>query len=173
MDVTTGLTINLWARLTSLTGAQQSGVEKGNGWVAGEYNLCPEYNGGIILQIFDLPEGCDDEGQGGSAATVANGNWHFIAGTWDGNEIKVYLDGQEVKKTACKGAILPNNDPLYIGCRNGAERWVLGFMDEIKIYNRALDSDELMADMENPATNLSVTVDGKSAVTWGKVKSEY
>lgn len=173
LDVTKGLTINLWAKLAKLTGAQQSGVEKGTAWTVGEYNLCPEYNGGVILRIFDLPEGCDDEGQGGSSATVANGEWHFVAGTWDGDMIRIYIDDKEVNKIACKGELSPNSDAVFIGCRNGAERWVYGFMDEIKIYNRALNADELKADMANPAANLSVTTDSKSTITWGKVKSKY
>jgi hypothetical protein len=173
LDLTKGLTIELWAKLRALTGAQQSGVEKGTGWTTGEYNLCPEYNGGIILQIFDLPEGCDDEGQAGQSATMADGSWHFIAGTWDGNTIGLYMDGKEINKLECKGEISPNNGPLFIGCRNGAERWANGFMDEIKIYNRALSADELNADMANPAANLSVTTDGKSAITWGKLKTIF
>lgn len=173
LDVTTGLTIILWAKLTKLTGAQQSGVEKGTAWAVGEYNLCPEYNGGIILQIFDLPENCDDEGQGGQSSTVADGSWHFVAGTWDGDIIRIYIDDKEVNNIACKGELSPNNGDLFIGCRNGAERWVTGFMDEIKIYNRALSLEELEADMADPAANMSVTIDGKSTVTWGKVKSSY
>ena len=173
LDITSGLTIELWAKLTKLTGAQQSGVEKGSGWLVGEYNLCPEYNGGMLLQLFDLPDTCDDEGQGGKAADWGDGNWHFFAGTWDGDSIKVYVDGKELNSTNCKGTVTPNNDPLFIGCRNGAERWVNGFMDEIKIYNRALSAAELDADMADPTANLAVTVFGKSTATWAMIKSSY
>jgi len=169
LDITKGLTIELWVTLKALNGAQQSGVEKGNGWVTGEYNLLPEYNGGILLQILDLPEECDDEGQTGSAATMADGNWHFIAGTWDGNMIKIYIDGKESNRLACKGEINPNADPLYIGCRNGAERWVTGLMDEIKIYNYALSKDEIVKDMTNPIIT-AVSPGAKLTTTWGILK---
>jgi len=168
-----GLTIELWVKIAKLNGAQQSGVEKGSAWVSGEYNLCPEYNGGVILQIFDLPDNCDDEGQTGSAATMANGSWHFLVGVWDGNAIKIYIDGEETNKTECKGEIGSNGDPLFIGCRNGAERWVDGLMDEIKIYNRGLTTDEILSDMANPRANLAVDKKDKLASTWGNLKASF
>jgi hypothetical protein len=173
LDMSKGLTIELWVKLAKLNGAQQSGVEKGSAWGPGEYNFCPEYNGGIILQIFDLPDGCDDEGQSGSAALMANGSWHFIVATWDGNTIKIYIEGEIVNKIDCKGEISSNGDPLFIGCRNGAERWVDGLMDEIKIYNRALTANEILSDMADPRANLAVDKEGKFAATWGTIKSKF
>ena len=37
---------------------------------------------------------------------------------------------------------------MYIGSRGGTSRWVNGSLDEIKVYNRALNPDEIWADMD-------------------------
>jgi hypothetical protein len=144
-------------------------VEKGAAWAVGEYNLLPVYSGSILLQINDLPDECDDEAIGGS---VVDQEWHFITGAWDGKTIIVYIDAEESKAMPCKGKLGTNNESLYIGCRGGSQRWMNGFIDEIKIYNRALSVDEIKIDMEDPTANLAVDVVDKLAVTWGNLKAK-
>ncbi|MGB9595598.1 MAG: LamG domain-containing protein [Candidatus Poribacteria bacterium] len=169
LDLTTALTINCWVQIKGLTGDHQSAVEKGAAWGPGEYNLLPVYSGNVLLQMNDLPEECDDEAIGGK---VDDGEWHHIAGTWDGKTIKTYIDGKESSSLPCAGTLEKNNDPLFIGCRGGSSRWMNGVIDEIKIYNRALTADEIKRDMENPQANLSVTINGKLSITWGQIKSK-
>ena len=55
LDIVDAITIEFWA-LVKGGEAIQSGVEKGSAWVSGLYNLAALYNGGTILQFFDLPE---------------------------------------------------------------------------------------------------------------------
>ncbi len=171
LDMTTSLTINCWVLIKGMTGEHQSAVEKGDAWEVGEYNLLPCYNpDSVLLQMNDLPEECDDEALGGK---VNDGLWHFIAGTWDGKVIRTFIDGKESSKLACAGSLGTNDDPLFIGCRGGTQRWLNGLIDEIKVYNRALSEEEIKRDMENPAANLSVTIYGKASATWGMLKSTY
>lgn len=167
IDIVDGITIEFWAKLRA--GADvQTGVEKGPTWGAGLYTLAAFYRGGSILQFFDLPDNCDDENVGGS---ILDGNWHFMAGTWDGNTIKLYIDGVLDKQLDCKGELVPNNGALYIGARGGKERYVTGALDEIKIYNYALTEDELLTDMDNPLL-LNVEPQGKLATTWARLKGK-
>jgi len=168
LQITDALTISCWVKINGVTADHQSGVEKGASWAVGEYNLLPVYSGGVLLQMNDLPEECDDEAIGGS---VVDQEWHFITGTWDGKTITVYIDAKESKSMPCKGKLGTNNESLYIGCRGGNQRWMNGFIDEIKIYNRALSVNEIKIDMEDPTANLAVDVVGKLAVTWGNLKA--
>jgi len=170
LDLTDGITINCWVLIKSLTGDHQSAVEKGAAWGPGEYNLLPVYSGNVLLQMNDLPDECDDEAIGGK---VDDGLWHHIAGTFNGKVIKTYIDGKESSSLSCVGSLDKNSDPLFIGCRGGSSRWMDGVIDEIKIYNRALTADEIKKDMEDPKANLSVNVNGKLSVTWGKLKTKY
>lgn len=166
LDIVDGITIEMWAKLRP-AGAEQTGVEKGTTWKAGLYTLAPYYRNGSILQFFDLPENCNDENIGGN---IQDDTWHFMAGTWDGTTIKLYIDGEISKESECKGKLTPNNDPVFIGSRGGTQRFVNGALDEIKMYNYALTEDELKADMDNPQT-ADVLPQDKLTTTWARIKS--
>lgn len=169
LQLTTAMTIEIWSKILGDTGDNQSGVEKEPAWLTGEYNLLPVYAGGILLQIFDLPEPCNDEAIGPSA--ILDKDWHFVVGTWDGKIIKMYLDGKKTNELPCVGALQKGNGFLYIGCRGGAGRWVNGFLDEVKMYNRALTEKEIRADMDDPRGNMAVDPRHKLATSWGMIKA--
>ena len=167
LDIVDAITIEFWA-LVKGGEAIQSGVEKGTAWVSGLYNLAALYNGGTILQFFDLPEPCNDDNIGPS---IQDGEWHFLAGTWDGNDIKLYIDGELEAEMPCKGKLIPNNESLYIGARGASQRFLTGALDEIKVYNYALTKDELLQDMATPVT-LHVDPQNKLATFWGHLKTD-
>lgn len=70
--------------------------------------------------------------------------WYFYAYTFDGSQVKVYIDGRLVYKYSYRYKLYPNTMPLEIG-RDlpGATEYFYGIMDELRIYNRALNENEL------------------------------
>ena len=171
LHVVDGITVEFWANIRPSAGGPgsdvQTGVEKGNTWKAGLFTLAAWYRGGSLLQFFDLPDNCREHNIGDS---IQDETWHFLAGTWDGTTIKLYIDGELNKELECKGKLTANNEPLFIGARGGNQRFVNGALDEIKIYNYALTQDELKADMENPQT-ADVLPQDKLTTTWARIKS--
>jgi hypothetical protein len=86
-------------------------------------------------------------GQELSGPTLTSNHWYHIAVTSAGtNQISLYLDGTNVASGS-----LPLNTPagtkFYIGGVNApfATRQLIGLMDELGIYNRALASNEIAA----------------------------
>lgn len=90
----------------------------------------------------------------GSGTTIAEGGtikqnqWNFVAGTYDGTNIRAYVDGVQVGIAAGPSSIgIPN-----VSLRFGAwfnlgsglpERFFKGRMDEVRLYNRALSAQEI------------------------------
>jgi hypothetical protein len=163
------MTLMFWVRFDGEPDAIQNGIERTAGWGAGEYNLNGDYNGGVILQIFDLDDGCDDELQVGN---VVDFTWHHVAASYDSSEIVIYIDGDDVGGGPCEGEIAKVATPLYIGARGGSGRFTQGAYDEIRMYNRVLDKDEIAQIMaEGPVELLAVDPRDRAAVTWGTLKT--
>ena len=119
---------------------QQAVFEKGSGWQAGLYSLMPDFNNNVLFQAFDLPLVCQDSLQGGY---ILGEGWRHIAGTIDGDKIRVYVDGEMVDDLNCPGVLKTNDEPLYIGARGGEQRWFPGVVDELYVYGEALTDEQV------------------------------
>ncbi|MFC1603565.1 LamG-like jellyroll fold domain-containing protein [Planctomycetota bacterium] len=73
-----------------------------------------------------------------------NGEWHHVLGTYDGNELKTYVDGVLGATVAHQGSIDIQTHNLTIA-QNSQEtdRYYDGAIDEVKIYDRALSAAEI------------------------------
>lgn len=85
-----------------------------------------------------------------SSMAVNDGQFHHIVGTYNGEELKIYIDGS--LNSSCAETRVPdkNNHSLRIGRRNNPEDepWYSlvpfeGIIDEVAIYNRALIPEEI------------------------------
>ena len=72
--------------------------------------------------------------------------WHHIAGTWDGQKLRLYADGEPHGETDRTGYPNPNPYPVMVGnfeypsCHGGAFG---GAIDDVRIYRRALRAEEV------------------------------
>jgi|GEM_PF-1526118 len=80
-----------------------------------------------------------------SPNTYNDGNWHYAVVTYDGSVLRLYVDGSLVA-TMSNITATPhtNNTPLVIGKdSNGNNRYFIGDIDEVRVYNRALSAQEV------------------------------
>ena len=77
-----------------------------------------------------------------STGTVAPGDWHHVALTYDGAMLRGVIDGVAQDMAAFTGASLPANPG--IGGHDNNE-YAVGAIDELAIYDRPLATDELAA----------------------------
>ncbi|MFA5193360.1 MAG: LamG domain-containing protein, partial [Verrucomicrobiia bacterium] len=76
-------------------------------------------------------------------AQVADGLWHHAAATFDGETMRVYLDGAQIGAFGRPGAVSAGGSaPGSIGSCNGGECF-RGQMDELRIYADALTGEEV------------------------------
>ena len=69
--------------------------------------------------------------------------WHHVAMTYDGADLKAYLDGRPVATQAVNRKRVPGTTPLHIGRRQDGFNYFKGRIDEVRLYNRALSPHEL------------------------------
>jgi hypothetical protein len=77
--------------------------------------------------------------------TIPSG-WVHVAGTYDGNEIELYINGiqQSLAIDETGSGAYTIADTLGIGARaGGSQSFFNGSVDEVRIYNRLLSNDEI------------------------------
>jgi hypothetical protein len=103
-----------------------------------------------LLAIGHPQDTCLIEGR----VDVNDGQWHHIAGVYDGGRICLYVDGKLDLSQPASGKILANKHPVYIGENSEARgRYWNGLIDDVRLYNCALSPDQIqtLARGETPA----------------------
>lgn len=104
------------------------------------------------------------------------GKWTHIAGTYDGKEMVLYLNGEGIDKKLVNGKIEVIGDPVCIGNivdagGAGKNEYWSGLIDEVKIWDRGLSDKEVKQQMNFSRDNiLAVNPQDKLATTWAKMK---
>lgn len=81
--------------------------------------------------------------------------WHHLAATYDGAEMKIYVNGTLTASMAITGAISTNSNNLTLGLQPGYPEYFGGQADEFRVWNVARSQAQIQADMNhdiNPAT---------------------
>jgi concanavalin A-like lectin/glucanase superfamily protein len=80
-----------------------------------------------------------------------NDQWHHVAGTYDGSDVKLYIDGILKDTYSQVGTINNQTDHVNIGSNSEeAGRFYDGAIDEVRIYNRVLDPSEILLLHDSP-----------------------
>ena len=69
--------------------------------------------------------------------------WHHLAMTYNGLVLKVYVDGQEAAANPIEKERKAGGTPLDIGRRQDGYIYFQGKIDEVRLYNRALSTEEV------------------------------
>lgn len=76
------------------------------------------------------------------------GEWYYLAATYDGQSLAVYVDGDRIaSQSPCPPVKMDQDDKhdLHLGSASwGVAEFFEGQLGEIKIYNRALTQDEVL-----------------------------
>ncbi len=85
--------------------------------------------------------------------------WHRVAGVFDGQQLRLYLDGKRLQTTPFTGKVSANAYPVEIGGNAQApDRQVAGIIRDARIYSRALSDEEIAQTDSAPETGLVLWV---------------
>ena len=160
LDMTTSFTIGAWIYMESYVEwasvVTKGGVPDETVPSYNNYTLHQSGNGGGGSSPFDTEPGHIRFTNGciplpapmpESATVIPLREWHYITLTYDGTDLKFYLNGHLDGTYSLPGTLCTNDQPLNIGADfpGGNEFWH-GAIDELRIWNTALtDAQVLMA----------------------------
>lgn len=146
------LTVSAWVRADASPGQLKYVMAKGQAGpcLASSYGMYTGYNGGLQFYVYDgsgtaagfhfSPEA--------DASQVWDGRWHHVAGTYDGQTVRFFLDGNQIRNgtpsTAPVAYDLPSGDGLigaYVD--NSCGLYLVGDIDGVSVWNRALPISDI------------------------------
>ncbi len=108
-----------------------------------------------------------------STSDIADDKWHFIAGVanTDTGKASLWIDGKmEAELDFDTDSGYGNSEGVFHIGRH-FDRYTAGIIDDIALFNVALDEGDLQSIMDDGLMTLTaVEAAGKLATTWGKVK---
>jgi hydrogenase maturation factor HypE len=76
--------------------------------------------------------------------------WTHLALTYDGATMRMFVNGAQVSTKAVTGSAPVTAAALRIGGDSVWGEYFKGLIDEVRIYNRALNGGEIQTDMNTP-----------------------
>jgi hypothetical protein len=140
-----GLSIEAWIR-PSITGSNNEIIGKLDQFML---RLDPSYELGTV-SFFVVTNSSYEPRARGSILPI--NIWSHVVGTYDGEQIKIYVNGQLAGSSKRSGNIDNTTNPLKIG--NVSGHYFNGTVDEIHVYNRALSAKEVEAHYNNTYSKL-------------------
>jgi hypothetical protein len=102
--------------------------------------------------------------------------WHHVAGTYgEGGKARIlYYDGEEASRDALfQGELTLTKIRVGRGQSNFDNWPYLGLIDEVALFDRALNKGEIQEVMKGMSSILAVSPTSKLATTWGEMKSRF
>ncbi len=166
---TNQMTVAAWVTVRSNANAWQVIAAKGEyAWRLSNVNLDPRFHFGITW--WNQPNTYSVDG----STAVGFNEWHHVAGSFDGTNINVYLDGVLDGSATTPEPIGTNDENVLIGnSPYDLVRFWDGLIDDVRIYNVALTPEELADVMigESLRSSHPSPEDGATFVTRGVVLS--
>ena len=72
--------------------------------------------------------------------------WVHYLGTYDGESIRIYRNGELAGTTAARGRLAHSKTPLLIGALSAHERHVDGWLEDLAVWSRALGAEDVAAE---------------------------
>jgi len=138
LDVTTGLSVENWIYIEDAA-TQGRMLSK---WGSTQPNRSFQMFMNNAVVRFLIGNG-SSQASLNSSTSLTQGNWHHIVSTYDGANIKIYINGSADATTAETFTIYNSNEPVLIGGYIGGANLSVNPIAQPRIYNRALTAEEV------------------------------
>ena len=149
LDITGSITVATWVRATSFgVGFNEerlvfkgTGVSTANIYTLGIADSKAMFS--LHLAGFGASDCLGNSPCIVSNTTLVTGRWYHVAGTYDGATIRIYVDGQLGGSQSVVSTGTADANPVLFGSRSDGQDSLTGFLDDVRLYNRALTPAEI------------------------------
>jgi len=145
LHLTGGMTLEAWVNPSTLTGSWRTVLLKER---AGSIAYALYANNGSNRPVGQVYTAAEQSSAG--TAQLTRNKWAYLATTYDGTSLRLFVDGTQVSSAAVSGSIVSSTGLLKIGGNAIWGEWYDGMIDEVRVYNRALSATEIQTDMNTP-----------------------
>lgn len=96
--------------------------------------------------------------------------WHHVIAQHDGTTRSLWMDGEMINSDQAAGHNAQIVD-VNIGVTNNRTEFWDGRLDEMRLYNRALEDDEIAQNYAATSNSMAIAPAGKLSAYWGEIKS--
>ena len=139
LDLSTGMTLESWVYPQSLGSGGKTVITKENSATAEVYSLYAKED--TTLPISYIAAGSYSSISGSNPLPV--NQWTHLVATYNGQYQRLYVNGKEIANSKQNGLIQQSTGVLRIGGNSFWGEYFQGYIDEVRIYNRALTSAEV------------------------------
>lgn len=145
LDLTSGMTLSAWVKPSSLSNWSTIMLkERSNGLAYALYaadggNRPPSLYGRINADRSVV-----------SNSLLPLSTWTHVTGTYDGANMRLYINGALVATRAQTGSMTTSNNPLMVGGNSIWGEYFKGSLDDLRVYSVALSAAEVTNDMNTP-----------------------
>jgi hypothetical protein len=145
LGMTSAITVSTWIKNTDFSASSKYFVDKN-----GAYRFFITSGNKVNFLIDNSPAGSVQ------STNIISSEWTHITGTYDGTNIKLYINGVLDAELAYATGLRDFASNFIIGAADSGSSKFTGQIDDVAIYDRALRSDEISSLYESKfAANIS------------------
>ncbi|MGL1937298.1 MAG: DUF2341 domain-containing protein, partial [Fibrobacterales bacterium] len=147
LDFTNNYTLSAWVKPDNSNNSWEGIINKDRSITSGYY-LMHSNNGSEASFSNQFHDGGYQVS--GTNKYYTTDKWLHVTGTYDGADLKLFVNGEEIGSKAVVSAASTNAQSLFIGGINGyADDFFDGYMDEVRVASSARSADWIKLAYEN------------------------
>ena len=157
------MTIATWVYMNE--GVSDTAIRRNGSYLLEVQSLTERVPGGYVFGIWS---GGGFTGGVWGTSVIEPDQWYHIVGLYDGNEMKLYVDGT-LESAVKQGGDVDQAGELLFGTFGGEK--FIGRLDEVIFFNRGITDAEVTELMKGVEAVLPVSPNGLLTTTWGQLKN--
>lgn len=137
LNPSSAITLEAWVRPSALPASAATIVRKD-----GQYSLRLKQDGTLVFRLWKAGVVHDVASAAGAAHV---GSWTYVAGTWDGATMTIYVNGAAQGSASLAAPIAATTSRLWIGSTYNSYEYVAADLDEVAVYPTALPAARVQA----------------------------